>query len=267
MDIEIIPYQFGENFLWKFIDIHKFLYLMYEKKLFFTRLDNFEDPNEGVPESLIRKIYEREIFPPKKNLNPGMFPTEAVRENAYLSNEFVKNKFISEAEKVQKIQYANCWFIGESESYAMWNLYSTPDSIAIKVSPDQLINNIKTQTSKISDSHIQKIICGKVDYNKVNPPEYEMNKYQKPQNKYSALKKDISYEYESECRFIAVADKVKEEIIKFELKIENLHKIEYRVITHPKMEDWMYNNIHNILENFSLGCRLMKSKIKLKPSR
>lgn len=267
MDIEIIPYQFGENYLWKFIDIHKFLYLIYEKKLFFTRLDNFEDPNEGLSELLIRQIYERENFPPKENLNPALFPTEADRENAHLSNEYVKNKFISDSEQVQKIQYANCWFIGERESYAMWNLYSNPDSIAIKISPEQLIASIKMQSSKVSDLHIQKIICGKVDYNKVYPPEYEMNKYQKPQNKYSAFKKDISYEYENEYRFMAVADNLKEEIAKFELKIENIHDIEYQVITHPKMENWMYNNIHNILENFNLGNKLMKSQIKLKSSR
>ena len=94
-----------------------------------------------------------------------------------------------------------------------------------------------------------------------------MRKYKKLENKYSAFKKDISYEYESEYRFIAVADKVKDEISKFELIIENLHNIEYRVITHPKMENWMYNNIYNILENFKLGNKLMKSQIKLKPSR
>ena len=146
MEFEIVPYEFGENYLWKFIDIHKFLYFMYEKKLYFTRLDKFEDPNEGLPEFLIRQIYEKEeIFPDKENLNPALFPSEAERENAFLKNQFIKSKLISDAEKVQRLQYVNCWFIGESESYAMWNLYSTPESIAIKIKPKQLIESIEDQ--------------------------------------------------------------------------------------------------------------------------
>lgn len=267
MEIEIIPFEFGENYLWKFMDIHKFLYFVYERSLYFTRLDKFDDPNEGLPEFLIRQIYEREIFPEKDNLNPALFPTTSDREKAHISNQYEKSRLIIEAEEVQKIQYANCWFIGNRESYAMWNLYSTPDSIAIRIKPKQLIDCIQKETTKISDLHIYKIICGKVDYNKVYPPEYDMEQYQKPQNKYSAFKKDASYKYENEYRFIAISENIKEEISQFELKIENLHSIEYKVITHPLMENWMYNNIQNILENFKLRDRLMRSQIKLKPIR
>jgi hypothetical protein len=267
MQIEITPHEFGENYLWKFIDIHKFLYFINEKRLHFTRLDKLEDPNEGLPENLIRQIYENELFPVMENLNSAMYPTLRDKAEAIESNQIKKNQLISDAEEIQQIQYANCWFLGNRESYAMWNLYSNPDSIAIRIRPKELIECVEGEVMKLSDSHINKIVCGKMSYNRVYPPEYEMEKYQKLENKYSAFKKDSSYEYESEYRFIAVSATINDNISKFEIQLEDLHNLDFKILTHPKMENWMYDNIRSILKNLDLTNKLMKSEIKLKPSR
>jgi hypothetical protein len=37
-----------DEYLWKYLDMHKFLSFILKKELFFTRLDKFEDPIEGV---------------------------------------------------------------------------------------------------------------------------------------------------------------------------------------------------------------------------
>jgi len=42
------------DFLWKYMDLHKFSSLLINKKLFFTRLDEFEDPFEGANRKQIK---------------------------------------------------------------------------------------------------------------------------------------------------------------------------------------------------------------------
>ena len=47
-----------DEFLWRYFDIHKFLNLIKQKKIRFTRIDQFEDALEGIPfETLQRFLY------------------------------------------------------------------------------------------------------------------------------------------------------------------------------------------------------------------
>jgi hypothetical protein len=54
-----------EDFLWKYLDLHKFLSFVLNKKLFFNRLDNLVDPLEGLPESTLSFMdrSEQNTFP------------------------------------------------------------------------------------------------------------------------------------------------------------------------------------------------------------
>lgn len=251
------------KYLWRYFDIHKFLYFLNEKKIYFARSDRFEDPNEGLPESIIRRIYEcEELFPNEENLNPRLFPNkkEAIRQN---KNQIEILK--SDADKIQKIQFISCWFVGERESYSMWNIYSSPDSVAIRFNSTILIENINKSLQEFtSDFWIEGVFCGLVDYQKVYPPEYDGSLYIPPTNRYPALKKDLSYSSENEYRFVAIAKKIYSENLKFELEIRDLHNLDFQIITHPKMEAWMYNNILSVLKNYGLEKRLIKSEIKLR---
>lgn len=266
MEIEIIPYDFEDKYLWKFVDIHKFLYFLFEKKLYFTRLDKFEDPNEGLSEKLIREIYRREIFPSVENLNPKLYPTESERKQAYDENLVEKVFLMNEVDDLQRMQFANCWFIGARESYAMWNLYSNPDSVVIRIKPNSLIDSIKQAVKTSTSNFIKKIVCGNVVYNTVYPPEYDLKKYERPTNKYSALKKDLSYEYENEYRFVAFSEKPSNEIECFEINLPDFNNLDFIIISHPRMQTWMINNINNILISNGMNNKLVKSEIKLKPS-
>ena len=69
MNFEKMPVDFGDNYLWKYMDIHKFLYLIREQNLFFTRLDGFEDSIEGVSEKLLKDRAQIELFLKIKNPN------------------------------------------------------------------------------------------------------------------------------------------------------------------------------------------------------
>jgi len=45
-----------------------------------------------------------------------------------------------------------------------------------------------------------------------------------------------------------------------------LYDLDFKVITHPKMQDWMFSNIKTILSKIGLEGRLQKSNIRLKPN-
>lgn len=266
MKFKQFNYDFKEQSLWKYMDIHKFLHFIHKKSLYFTRLDKFEDPNEGLPESIIRRIYESlELFPPLENLNPLLFKTEEERKKEFENNKKILNEISNIADKIQKYQFASCWFIGDRESYAMWNLYSSKDSIAIKINPHELITQIELEVEKFSNEpSIIMLACGPVSYNKVYPPEYDYSKYQSPNVWYSGLKKDLSYIFEKEYRFLAISEN--KIIDQYELVLENLFDLKFDIITHPKMEKWMYENIQSILIHHGIDYKLTKSNIKLRPS-
>ena len=48
IEVNIDAPKESNSFLWKYFDLHRFIYLLTEKKLFFTRLDKLEDPFEGI---------------------------------------------------------------------------------------------------------------------------------------------------------------------------------------------------------------------------
>ena len=258
----IEPLYLNDKYLWKYLDIHKFLYFLYEKKIYFARLDRLEDPNEGLPHSIIREIYECELFPDEKHLNPHLFPD---KKAALKQNRVNIKNLKDESDKIQKIQYVNCWFAGEREAYSMWSIYSNPDSVVLRFNSDELLKAVDKSLQKTSgNSWIEIVVCGFVQYQKVYPPEYDYAKYIAPTNKYSALKKDLSYSAENEFRFIVISKKIHEKKTKFEIKVEDFHNLDFHIITHPKMEDWMYNNIKNTLQPFGLEKKLIKSEIKLR---
>jgi hypothetical protein len=262
MKLILEPCAFNNQYLWKYLDIHKFLYFLNEKSIYFARSDQFEDPNEGLPESIIRRIYEHETFPVEENLNPRLFPN---RKEAIFKNKKNLDILKTDADEIQRAQYISCWFLGERESYSMWNIYSNSDSVALRFNPSDLIDNInKSLHDFSSDFWIENVFGGLVNYQQVYPPEYDGSKYTPPTNKLTALKKDLSYSSESEYRFIGIANNSYSENLKFELKIENLYSLDFHILTHPKMEVWMYKNILSILKNFGLEKHLIKSEIKLR---
>jgi len=265
MDLILAESNFNFKYLWKYFDIHKFLYFLNEKKIYFARSDRFEDPNEGLPENIIRRFYECEVlFPDKehiKDLNPKLFPN---KKEAFIKNQKLIKFLKSEADRIQNIQFISCWFSGDNESFAMWNTYSSPDSVAIRFNATNLFENIdRSLKEHTSNFWIQSVICGFVDYQKVYPPEYTASKYKSLTEKFPSLYKDHSYSAENEFRFIALA-KNKSKKIKFEIKLGGLAELDFHIITHPKMEDWMRRNIICILTNYGLEKKLIRSSIKLR---
>ncbi len=252
--------EFGSNdFLWKYLDLHKLFSFLLNKSLYFTRLDNFEDPLEGLTEKVLGEMAFNEGIP--DDLNPTFTEEE---KNSILTGKRNRDIFIkNEIEKSQKTQFANCWFVGEKESFAMWNIYSNNDSIAIRYNPQELLNIVIPSAESYRHNHFKDFIYGFVDYDNIWP--FNFFEESKKKIKYSSFKKDLSYIHEREFRFVSVVSASQiDKYEKFELPLGDIVKDNFKIYANPYMESWKFNNLSKILEKFSIQDKLIKSDLKVK---
>ena len=231
MNFEEIPVDFGDNYLWKYMDIHKFLYLIREKKIYFARLDDLEDLNEGVSERNLRIQFETQgiINIPESNLNRELYPTEESKQDLRSQSKMAQNIANRDAAISQKQQFASCWFLGERESYAMWNLYSNHESVAVRFKPGDLLDRVaKYVQNNVSHSFIETIVCSKVEYLPLFPPEYDGNKIKNPAQSYVGLRKDTSYIGENEYRMLAIKSSNLPDHSSFELELDRFFEMDFK---------------------------------------
>lgn len=269
--------KINENtYLWRYMDIHKFLSFIFNKSLYFTRLDKFEDKKEGIT---INHLFYQNL---KKQIdNHPMF--DSIR--TYMSIETLggeMNKIDDELQRIQIHNFANCWVIGEnsSESVAMWNLYSNPDSLAIKIKYSDFKKLLTKQGLQSFDTS-REVICSPINYIDFQKPDFK-----NITDIDSVFTKDISFEHENEFRII-VKEKERE-IPPIEYK-SNIHKknseklhnafwnyigvelnfidfkgFDFEIVHHPKSQDWTKNNIKEIIKISETDFKINDSVLDLK---
>jgi hypothetical protein len=223
--------------LWRYIDIHQLLYFLNTETIFFAPLSSFEDPLEGFS---------------KKNLN-------AAAEHQSATKRFDHR----DLREQQQQMYASCWFLGDSESMAMWETHSNPDSVALRFHARSLIDLILRNAETFQPGDLIELTFGKVDYVKLfQLNDQELEKYN---HEFVGFLKDKSYKHEEEFRFIVTqsAD-VNKEFRGFDLPAGSLRELDFYIITHPKMESWKHENLQKVLMNFSLENKLKRSQVFVK---
>jgi len=265
-----------DAYLWRYMDIHKFLSFIFKKSLYFTRLDKFEDRKEGIT---INHLFYQNL---KKQIdNHPMF--DKVR--SYMSVETLggeMNKIDDELKKIQRSNFANCWVIGEnsSESVAMWNLYSKPNSLAIKIKYSDF-KKLLIEKGLNSFDTSREVICSPINYIDFQNPDFSSF-----QNQDSVFTKDISFNHENEFRII-VKEKIREipainykpnihrknieklhngmwDYFGVELKLFDFTSFDFEIIHHPKSQDWAKKNIKEIIRLSEIDFKVNESILELK---
>ena len=112
--------QIGDDeILWRYQDLPRYLDLLIRKQLFFTRIDQFEDPFEG-------KYNE-----PAKS--------KAAKEEL--------QKFAEKHSRTRVAVTVNTWHQNPDENYAMWNIYAKNYGVAIQTTYKKL-KDCFTKTDK-----------------------------------------------------------------------------------------------------------------------
>ncbi|AQM61455.1 hypothetical protein [Clostridium baratii] len=125
--------------IWRYMDFTKFVDILENEALFFTRSDRFKDKFEGTLPIANEVIKERE--------------SKVDYEDRKLKLKLIK--------EVRKHMLISCWHINDSESDAMWKLYSqSTQSIAIQTSFGRLKEAFKKTDETVNIGKVKYI-----DYN------------------------------------------------------------------------------------------------------
>lgn len=243
------------KYLWKFVDINKFLSMLQNKDLHFSQLNNLNDIFEGanVVNSLsIHLDYINGFLPPFQR-NKTM-PNEVYSEK----QESFKGR-ISALKKFQQNFFADCFFQGEEESVAMWNSYSLDNGIAIQFNSEFLFEDILNFYKKnLSDDF--ELGYGPISYEKLtNPPYNQILEGNIEDFIFEPFKKDIFHSYENEFRFI-FHRKNESENNHIKVKIDLSNTIQ-RFIAHPNSPDWVIEAIYKLVVKYDLIKEVQKSRI------
>jgi hypothetical protein len=253
-------YSFShDQYLWRYMDLHRLIYFLSSQNIFFSALSNFFDPLEGITEKHLHDKEYVDALDHKSDEENGL-PNKS-KEKLLAEKKELKQQFQSNLEEIQKTYFASCWYLGVRESLAMWDTYSNKDSVALKFNPQQLCDTIINSCTKTDNPDFDIMVHGKVEYFKVSPFDANDMSIKNCGHRFKGFLKDLSYKHEEEFRFLLMQNNDEKTYSFFELSLDNLKNQDFQIITHPYMEPWKHSNIANILKMSGLEHKLVKSQI------
>ncbi len=176
-----------EQILWRYYDLIKFLTLI-NGELYFARADNFKDKYEGA----IPKLTFQSLIENYNNRGTAKNETDIQMEFQKIFNEKKKKAAIS------------CWHINDTESAAMWELYSKAGfGIAVRTTTEILANSLVIPEGyNMVMSQVNYI-----DFDKENDTEYIYNELLPFKNKRK------EFIYENEFRIILYKERKESNLI------------------------------------------------------
>lgn len=165
--------------IFRYMDFSKFMDLLENKKIFFCNAKYFEDEYEGtMPEGAYPKVSEK------------------YKERA---------KYLSDMRRKDIHGYVSSWNQGEEESYALWKIYTKPETgIAIKTTVGALKKALNNEDIKIYN--VQYIKSFDDTNENYEPPLYFQTKRQDDLGpgyiRVNEVYKLNSYKYEEEIRAV-----------------------------------------------------------------
>lgn len=232
--------------VWKYMDFTKFVSLIDSRRLYFTRVDKFDDPFEGS-------------WPRVNVLARGEIPEDIPPEGREAFARAMEN--MGQINKRwPKYSAMNCWHMNEHESAAMWKLYLKSDEgIAVQ-----------SRYEKLRDCLIddEKVLLGMVKY-----LDYEVEGID-PRNILSAfVHKRKSFEHEREVRALIMKWPEGEEELDFSretigdgLKIRvDIERLIERIYVAPSAPDWFAELVSAVIQRYGYEFEVIHSKLDEQP--
>lgn len=237
--------------IWRYLDLSKFISLISEEALTFTRVDVLNDSFEGS--------YSK--------------PSLDARDNIYSDIPHEKKKDLSNIYKrLRAFTFINCWHISEYESEAMWRLYlSSSEGIAIQSTYNRL-------NKSFNEPNNMNVVLGNVNY-----IDYTNENMDLSNPLLAFFYKRKSFEYENELRaaftkipmaeggFINLCDfdddigkdfDIKKPLDNKIMKLKvDLNILIEKIYVSPTSEDWFMDIIKSIVGKYDLNKEVKKSDI------
>lgn len=235
----------------KYMDLAKFISLLHSESLFFCRLDKLEDKFEGSS--------------PKNNLEYNEYWYRQLYEQNHIKSSNIDESVAKDVkerndieEKFKSLNCICCWNKYNSESYALWKIYSEINKgIMITSNIENLIKSFEATPQNIQLSEVRYI-------------NHETDFIGTGNLNYPIIHKNIAYNYEDELRLIHTVDA--ENGLKYNWASEvnsmgkqlsnNLDILIDEIIISPYSPKWFYDIIEDLVIKYNLDKKIKYSLLK-----
>ncbi|MDM5329846.1 hypothetical protein [Neobacillus sp. CF12] len=226
--------------IWKYMDFTKFVSMLDNNSLFFTRSDKFEDPFEGT--------YSKA----NQILRPTIYKDSGINEEVFRQiDEFSK--------RLRQHILISCWHMNDHESAAMWKLYlQSYEGIAIQSTYYRFCKSFHDAN--------ENIYIGKVDY-----VDYDSDWIPEGNAFSPFLFKRKSFEHEREIRAIIDDSNINNESRKlpqFEIGTNinvDLNILIENVYVAPTSPKWFKDLASSLLRKYELNRDVIQSTLYQSP--
>lgn len=145
--------------LWRYMDFSKYASMLATQALYFTRLDQFQDPFEGAMGSEDTEqawcdhylsFFRHSLRNPPEQYTCTLSDQQVEEHAKRLLSEFRAGNVYK-----AKTTFVNCWYESQHESDAMWRLYSEQSRYAVA---------IRSTVGLLRAATEQRIVVGRVKY-------------------------------------------------------------------------------------------------------
>lgn len=233
----------------RYMDFVKFMSILQNKSLYFSRADKFEDLEEGrVPKENLQQYLNMYGYLMKDG--KGFFDNLTMEER--------KAKLLTRYTEQRVRTYISCWNKFESESYALWKIYAPNQGVCIQTTVGKLNRIIEPY-----DGEIYKVVYlkDKDESIHISVPRFENKKnvFDMNNENFFVLKKD-AYSYENEIRALIYDGEEKEKCV----EIQDLSSFIERIYVSPFAEKWFVMLVRDICEKYNIKDCISKSDIQVK---
>ncbi|MCK4394812.1 DUF2971 domain-containing protein [Candidatus Bipolaricaulota bacterium] len=224
--------------IWRYVSLAGLVSILSTETLFFCRADKLGDPFEGalsnVDVATLRQ-FERE------------------HEGVGSLVDFLRG--------IRKYAAMSCWHINETESAAMWNLYSERAGIAIQ-------SNVLCLKKALVRHSNDNVHIGQVEYYNYGYDSLPFGNIMLP---FFCKRKCFEHEHELRALVLrmpkaAYQMSFSEETMGSGVPVKiNVHSMIQTLHIAPGSPDWVYAAVHAIIERFELDRPLLRSELDSMP--
>lgn len=240
---------FPSTTIWRYMDFTKFVDFILTDKLWFSRIDNFNDDKEGYLEI---ENFHKHCYLISHGVDGIEMMTsdeKIVNENIVEVDDFIEAKFEKIKKNIKGV-YVNSWHISDEENELMWRVYGKGNNcIALKCTVEDIINTLSDQSNYHFDIR-------KIEYANHKDIKFNLDDQLAP-----VFIKRRRYKSENELRIIAykyvMADQgdfnfkvfMNDRIEARGIKID-FNRLNYKVIINPDADKMFKNLIFELRKNF-----------------
>jgi hypothetical protein len=221
------------TWIWRYIDVAKFVDLLRRRKLYFARISRLSDPFEGSMSHAARdilRLWERDFWPPAV---PGAPTSESIEQGTFKAN--------------QEFARVNCWHMNECESMAMWELYGSR-GIAIRSTFRRLVDSLTGNSAQI--------FFGMVSYqDRRKTGHFESADFLTP-----LFRKGLSYQHEQELRAVSITLGPQDGYADVDLDV-----LIEEVYVGPGRPEWFRELVAGLIHDYNVECAVAPSALDDRP--